>query len=66
CVKKRRKSEEQHKPPGDPFDLWLAMVGTLVIEPMIDVFRSAGRLARGTRRQSRRRSRGDGRRRDKP
>lgn len=65
-MKKRRKSEEHHKPPGDPFDLWLAMVGTLVFEPVIDVVRTAGRLARGTRRRSPRQSRGQDRRRDKP
>ena len=65
-MKKRRKSEKQHTPPGDPFDVWLAMVGTLVIEPVIDVFRTAGRLARGTRRRSQRQSRGQDRHRDKP
>ena len=65
-MKKRRKSEEQHTPPGDAFDLWLAMLGTFVIEPMIDVFRTAGRLARGGRRRSLRQSRGQDRRRDKP
>ena len=61
-MKKRRKSEEQHTPPGDAFDLWLAMVGTLVIEPVVDVFRTTGRLIRSTRRQSR----GQDRRRHKP
>ena len=65
-MKKRRKSEERHKPPGDAFDLWLVMLGTLVIEPMIEVVRSVGRLARGTRRRSQRQSRGQDRRRDKP
>ena len=65
-MKKRRKSEEQYKSPGDPFNLWLAMVGTLVIEPMIDIFRTAGRLARNARRRSQRQSRGPDRRRDKP
>jgi hypothetical protein len=65
-VKKRRKSEEQHTPPGDPFDLWLAVLDTLVIEPVIDVFRTTGRLIRSTRRRPRRQSRGDSRRRGKP
>ena len=65
-MKKRRKSEEQHTPPGDAFDLWLTMLGTFVFEPMIEVVRSVGRLARGTRRRPRRQSRGDSRRRDKP
>ena len=62
-MKKRRKSEEQRM-PSDPFDAWLAMVGTLVIEPVIDMFRTTGRLIRGTRR--RRRSRGHRHRRDRP
>ena len=65
-MKKRRKSEEQHKPPGDAFDLWLAMLGTLVFEPVIDVFRGVRRLARGNRRRLRRQSQGQDRRRDKP
>ena len=65
-MKKRQKSEGQHTPPGDPFDLWLAMLGTLVFEPVIEVVRNIGRLARGTRRRSQRQSRGQDRRRDKP
>ena len=71
-MKKRRKlSKRQHtgrrRPTaGDPFDVWLAMVGTLVFEPVIDVFRTTGRLIHSTRRRPRRQSRGDSRRRDKP
>ncbi len=70
-MKRRRKlSKRQHtgqrRPTAtDPFDAWLDMLGTLVFEPVTDVFRAAGRLIRSTRQQHRRRSRGDGRRRDK-
>ena len=78
-MKKNWKSEEQEQAgekrpmPSDPFDIWLAMLGTFIIEPVIDVFRAARQLIRGKRssvgpgaqRRLRRRSRGHRRRRDK-
>jgi hypothetical protein len=54
-VAKRRRLEQQElerrrdAAPGDAFDVWLGMLVTFVIEPVIDVFRALSLIARGKR-----------------
>jgi hypothetical protein len=46
-MRETHESRHRPRPPQDPFDYWVRLVGAIVIEPILDLGRVAWTMIRG-------------------